>query len=277
MEKKRENKREKQNRQMVVLTILVAVAVLAMILWSVVSRLGFLDSGKKALQVGDETYTAADVNYYYDTAYRALLESMQGYEQMMGLDVTQDLSVQDCPLADDKMSWRDYLLLQAEDRLAEISVLYQEATKEGYQVDDAIRAQVEQAVEYQRMEHRAESGIGEEGLRRLLTQELVAQAYETDWKEGCVFTEEELDAHYQEHLYEYSTYSYLYAYVGKQYEVADAILETKGEEDFRRVSRELLGTDCYEIMDAPGADLGDRTTEDLLWLSDRDRKSGHWP
>lgn len=78
MEKKRENKREKQNRQMVVLTILVAVAVLAMILWSVVSRLGFLDSGKKALQVGDETYTAADVDYYYDTAYRALLESMQG-------------------------------------------------------------------------------------------------------------------------------------------------------------------------------------------------------
>ncbi len=270
MEKKLAEKRKRQNQQMVVLSILVAVGVLGMILWSIISRLGFLNDGRKAFQVGEETYTVAEVEYYYDTAYRALLESMQGYGQLLGLDTTKDLAEQECPLTDVEMSWRDYLVLQAKERLAEISAVCQEAVAQGYQADDAVLMQVEQGVEY----HRADSGIKEEELRRLLTQEMIAQAYEADWAAGCSFDEEELYAHYQEHLYEYSTYSYLYAYVGQQHEAADVILETEGEEEFRRVSKEVLGVDCYEIMDVSGADLGDRTTEDLVWIADESRKKG---
>lgn len=284
MRKKPANKKEIQNRQIMIIAGIVALFVLALILWSIVSRLDFLNDGKKAFQAGEETYTVAEVNYYYYTAYDAIMQSMQGYGQFAGLDVTKDLSEQNCPLADEEMSWRDYLLLQAEDRLAEISVLYQEALKHGYEADDAILVQVEQAVDYERanaadanlnMVLQAKyGGLEEKGLRRLLTQSLIAQAYENDWKADRTFTEEEVRAHYEEHLYEYTTYSYLYAYAGQQKEAADAILETKSEQEFRETSKELLGTDCYEILDAPGSELGDRTTEDLTWIADQNRVSG---
>ncbi len=289
MGKQSADKRDRQNRLVTGIGIIAALLVLALILWSVVSRSDFLKYGRKAFQVGEESYTIAEVNYYYYTTYNAVLQNMQGYAGMAGLDVSQDLSKQDCPIADEPMSWKDYLMGQATKQLGENSMLYQEAMKNGYQADESVQIKVEQVMqnktedmknsdgEYLNLNHYLKiryGGIEEDGLRKLLEQQYVAAAYQEAWKAEGTFSEEELYAHYQEHRYEYDTYSYLYAYVGEQHEATEELMEAQTEESFRETARRVLGSDCYEILDAPGAELGDGTTEDLLWLADENRQSG---
>lgn len=289
MGKQSVDKRNRQNRMMIGISAAVAFFVVVLILWSVVSRSDFLKYGKKAFQVGEESYTVAEVNYYYYTAYDAILQNMQGYVNMAGLDISQDLSTQDCPIAEEPMSWRDYLLKQATERLGENSMLYQEAAKNGYQVDEAMQTKIEQVLknrtedmnissrEYRNLSHYLKmtyGGIEEEGLRKLLEQQYMAEAYKEAWKADCTFSEEELYGHYQEHQYEYNTYSYLYAYVGNQQEVTEELIKTQTEESFRETTKRVLGSDCYEILDVPGSQLGDGTTEDLMWIADKSRKSG---
>ena len=98
MGKQSVDKRNRQNRMMIGISAAVAFFVVVLILWSVVSRSDFLKYGKKAFQVGEESYTVAEVNYYYYTAYYAILQNMQGYVNMAGLDISQDLSTQDCQI-----------------------------------------------------------------------------------------------------------------------------------------------------------------------------------
>ena len=65
MGKQSVDKRNRQNRMMIGISAAVAFFVVVLILWSVVSRSDFLKYGKKAFQVGEESYTVAEVNYYY--------------------------------------------------------------------------------------------------------------------------------------------------------------------------------------------------------------------
>lgn len=262
--KKKQMKKQYTNSIMIVLAAAAAIAVLFLVVWNAISQSGFLKQSKKAFQVGEESYTVAEVNYYYFSALYALSDRMP-------FDI----------------DWHDYIVEQEERRLAEVSSEYQEALAEGYTEDAVIRNNIENAVEYHRMSA-AEKGysdldsylgaeyglMNEQMLRNLLKQELIAGSYENDWKNSCEFGDEELYDYYEQHLYEYSTYSYLYAYAGKDVTGLDAFRGIESEEEFRNITKEYTGTDCYEIMDVPGSELGEAQTEDLRWISDSSRKEG---
>lgn len=262
--KKKQMKKQYTNSVMIVLAVVAAMAVLFLVIWSAVSQSGFLKQSKKAVQIGEESYTVAEVNYYYFSALYALSDRIP-------LDI----------------DWHDYIIEQAKRRLAEVSSEYQEALKRGYIEDTVIRNNIENAIEYHRMSA-AEKGysdldsylgneyglMNEKILRRLLKQEMIADSYELDWKNSCEFNDDELYDYYKQHLYEYSTYSYLYAYAGKNVADLDIFRGIENEEEFRDISKEYTGTDCYEIMDVSGSELGESSTEDLKWISDPLRKEG---
>lgn len=280
-------KKDDTNKLMIFMTVIAGMIVFSLILWSLLRQSDLPGRHSNAFRVGKRTYSVSEINYYYYSTYYALLESMNGYENLFGLDVNQDLSEQECPLAEEKMSWKEYILQQAEELLAEISVKYQDAVRNGYSADSVIQSNVENAMEYQKM--MAADGqypdlqaylqavykdLDEDTLRELLAQEFIAQTYEQDWQNALVFSDEELSSYYESHLFEFSTYSYLYSYVGKDETPISELKEAESEQEFRELTKTLTGLDCYELMDVSGSELGDNTTEDLKWISDVSRKKG---
>lgn len=278
---------QRLNRLMLFLTGAAALVVVLLTVGSAVLNSEFLNKSRKVFQVGELSYTGEELDYYYYSVFHSMLEGMAGYEGMLGPNGAKSLEEQSCPLAETPMSWKEYILTQAKDRLAGISAEYQEALKEGYTVDDTIQSNVDNALEYHRMLAaergyedldtylRAEyDGLKENTLRGLLEQEFVGQAFQQEWESSLEIQDRELKDYYEEHRYEFNTYSYLYSYIGKNHQWADTLKACRSQEEFREKTRELTGADCYEILDAPGTDLGDQTAADLVWISDASRKEG---
>lgn len=278
---------QKINNLMLFLTGVGALTVVLVLVINVVTHSDFLNKSRKAFQVGEMSYTGEELDYYYYSVFHGILEGMAGYGGMMGINGAKSLEDQSCPFTETPMSWKEYILEQAKDRLAMISVEYQEALENGYTVDDVIQSNVDNALEYHQMlaaEGGYENldaylrveydGLREKTLRGLLEQEFLGQAYELEWENSYEIEEEELHTYYEEHLYEFNTYSYLYSYVGKNSQWTDSLKACESEQEFRDKTKELTGSDCYEILDAPGSDLGDQNAEDLVWISDASRRAG---
>lgn len=241
-----------------------------------------------AFTVGARNYSAAAVDYYYYSAYHGITESMSGYESFLGFDPSRDPEEQDCPLSESAQNWREYILSQAETELAGISAVYQAAEASGYEADQIVQENVKYALEYHKkaaseagyesLEEYLISEFGgslqEKTLKELLTQSFVAYAYEEKQREEIEFTEKELQRYHDAHIWEYTNYSYLYAYVMGDEEDCKAIAAVKSEEEFREKTKEITGADCYELLEISGAELGDSTADDMVWLADPDRKAG---
>ena len=99
--------------------VFVIVAVLVL-LWNS----NVIQRGKTALTVGDETYTAAQVQYFYHAAYNEVRSS--NYFSYMGLDTKKSLSSQ--TLSDtakallgvtgkDSITWDKYLMDKAQSNI----------------------------------------------------------------------------------------------------------------------------------------------------------------
>ncbi len=133
MKRSTQQDRKKQKISlMTVLAVAAAVVVVASVALLWVFRSGeAAGAQKKALQIGDETYSVAQVNFFYFSALDELLENANGYSELLGLDAGQDLSAQACPLSDSDESWKAYLLRQAEEGLQKVSVLCAEAERAG--------------------------------------------------------------------------------------------------------------------------------------------------
>lgn len=240
-----------------------------------------------ALVIGQESYTDTEVNYYYYSVYHGILESMKGYESMFQLDLTKDLDQQKCPVSEKVESWREYLLGMALDELTLNSVLYQEALKEEYENVETANQQVKLALEYQTAEAKAKGfdsldeylekeygNVTTKQLERLVEQSAVAYQYRNDKEMSLKFSEDELKEYKEAHSWNYTKYSYLYAFVGTDQEVCNALKEAKDEAEFREMTKELTGKECYELLEVPGKELGNSEAQDMIWLAEEERKTG---
>lgn len=241
-----------------------------------------------AFRAGDESYTVAELDYYFFGGYQTLKENADGYEMFIGLDGETDLSKKECPLSETGESWREYLLDFATEEITEISVLYQEALSEGYMMNEKDRANIDSGLEYWRMQAAGNGytslhtylsahyggGLNESRLSELLKQRAMAERYEAAYEESLIFTKAELQEYYTDHIWEFSSYSYLYAYIGADEKAAEILANAKEEGEFRTLQKNLAGIDCYELRRVSGPELGDAATEDLAWISDVSRKEG---
>ncbi len=90
----------------------------------------FLDSGvlytrTTALTIGDESYSPAEVNYYYANEYHNMVNQYGNYISMFGLDTSSGLSgldKQSCPMLENG-TWRDYFLQSAKTNMAQVKAL----------------------------------------------------------------------------------------------------------------------------------------------------------
>lgn len=109
--------------------IFVAVAAIA-----IISNSHVTERNAKAYSVNGETFTAADVNYYYHNAYNSFVSQNSGQVSYY-FDTSKDLREQDCSFADG--TWFDYFAAQAFHTMDQISALAQKAKAEGFEAKDA--------------------------------------------------------------------------------------------------------------------------------------------
>lgn len=187
-----------------VIGVIVAVAAAAILVWNS----NFFQNRAAAVTINGESYTAADVSYYYT----GILQTQASYG-MMGMttfDYTVDPSQQIYDEATGQ-TWHDYILNQAVDTLTREVALATEAEKAGYTLSQAGQASVASAIAdldsswisygYANRDTFLRSNFGS-GMsfakyEQCLTRSAIASEYINAYAETYEYTDEQLLAHYE--------------------------------------------------------------------------------
>ena len=166
----REVQQRKEEKRSNLLYGLIAAAVLVAVIASFVWRSDFIPKTTTAATIDGEKYTAAEVEYYYQTAYRNFVTNSQYsyFLSYLGLNTNATLKSQSInstaaamlgielpdadaesaeadseadPLAPTGMTWHDYFLDEALDNMRVIQAALKAAEAEGFQYPAGVQAQ----------------------------------------------------------------------------------------------------------------------------------------
>ena len=156
-----QQRREEKRTNLLYGTIAAAVviAVIASFIW----RSNLIPKMSTAATIDGEKYTASEVAYYYQTAYRNFLNQYSYFASYLGLNTGASLKSQEInadtasmlgielPGADSEpvegeeastgMTWHDYFLEQALDNMSVIQSVLKTADAEGFQYPAGVQAQ----------------------------------------------------------------------------------------------------------------------------------------
>lgn len=178
-----------------------------------------------AVKVNDTDYSVADVNYYYCSSYMTFANNYGEYISLF-MDPTQPLEDQPCNISTEEQSWADYFHQAAIDNLVQITAFYDAAVAAGYQLteeDQDTIAELKSTYENQAklsgyeldtfMVMNFGEGNNWKNVLKHIERELVVDRYLNDQAETYTYTDEELDAHYEENADNYDTVKYAYAFI----------------------------------------------------------------
>ena len=112
-----QRKEEKRNNRLygVIAVVFVIIAIACL-----VYRSNIIPKMVTAATIGDESYTAAEVNYYFVNNYQNFLSQNYNYISYMGLDVSSDLRDQEYS---DGETWFDFFMDQTLQQMAEVQAM----------------------------------------------------------------------------------------------------------------------------------------------------------
>ena len=205
-QREREEK-AKAHRSNVMYTV-IAVAFVLVAAVVIVANSKVIERSAKAVTIGNETYTAADVDYYFYTAYNSFVSQYSSYLSLYGLDTSKSLKEQDCPVTDGG-TWYDYFRDQAISSLTSYSLLAQKAAEEGFDGSEAVEESVQQtysdldtyaaAAGYTRGQYiKAVCGplVNKSVFDRNVRLTALAQAYSADYANSLEYSADEVQAAY---------------------------------------------------------------------------------
>ena len=166
----REAQQRREEKRTNLLYGVIAAAVLVAVIASFVWRSDFIPKTTTAATIDGEKYTAAEVEYYYQTAYRNFVTNSQYsyFLSYLGLNTNATLKSQSIsstaatmlgielpeadaegteadsdadPLAPTGMTWHDYFLDEALDNMRVIQAALKAAEAEGFQYPAGVQAQ----------------------------------------------------------------------------------------------------------------------------------------
>ncbi|MBQ3011362.1 MAG: peptidylprolyl isomerase [Oscillospiraceae bacterium] len=185
-----------------------------------------------AVKVGDEAYSAAEMNYFYANAYYEYSE----YMNMFGVDFNAPLQSQECLLMEDG-TWHDFLSESAVESAHGMFSLHQEAMSEGFQLSAEGQKAVDEAMAS--LPEYAEAngfdsvdkyllalygtGMTQEILRDMITKGNLVNEYVNSVAAEFTYEASELEAYYDEHADEFNLYDLSYYFIAAETEeVTDA-------------------------------------------------------
>ena len=160
----REAQQRREEKRTNLLYGVIAAAVLAAVIVSFVWRSDVIPKMTTAATIDGEKYTAAEVGYYYQTAYRNFLNQYSYFTSYLGLNTGATLKSQklndsaaamlgiELPSAEGEgegsegaeaapMTWHDYFLNQALDNMSVIQAALKAADAEGFQYPAGVQAE----------------------------------------------------------------------------------------------------------------------------------------
>ena len=243
-------KRKKERTRWGIVGAIIAVFVIVVILLNT----NLFYSGTTAITINGTKYTNADFQYYYTSAYSNFVNTYGSYLSMF-FDSSQDLDEQaftatylpDLPEGiDENSSWKDYFKALAIQNMVEVTALYNEAEKAGYELSEEDAAEIDEVIasfdtaaqNYGLRNAKAfvsfyyGKGNTVESVRELLTRGYIASGYAQEKFESFEYTQEELDAYYNEHADELDAFTFSYYLVAaEKVETTETVTdEETGEE-----------------------------------------------
>lgn len=237
-----------------------------------------------AVKVGDEAYSAAEMNYFYANAYYENYD----YMRMFGVDFNAPLQSQECMLMEEG-SWQDYLTDAAKTSAHGMAALYQEAVAAGYELSADGEAAVEEAMsslaEYAEMNGYSSvkkyinalygSGMTEDILHEMMYKGNLVNEYVNSVAEGFTYTDSELTAYYDEHAEEFNTYDISYYFIAAETEEVEEEVDHEHEEGDNHdhtVTRVVEGGAEKALADAAAvaANITDRASFDAAVAAYKD-------
>lgn len=232
----REAQQRKQEKRTSILYGVIALVFVVVAVAAVIFRTNLIPKTATAATIDGEKYTAGEVDFYFQNAYRGFLNNqnvsyMISYlglntsaplkEQTISEDAAGMMATMGFTGAEKDLSWYDYFLNQALDQMARVQAGLKAADAEGFAYPAGVQAQYEDSMANLKSSAQA-SGVSVsaflsnnfgalvtekvygEQLMRILKFEAYADAY-TD---GLTYSAEELESTYQETPNNYDKVAY---------------------------------------------------------------------
>ncbi len=185
---------------------------------------------QSALKVGDETFSAAQVNYYANTAYQNWYSQYGSMLQYMVEDPNQPIKTQKCTMSDEYETWGDYFIGTAKESLKQIVAMSEAAEAEGMSLTDEELASIDEQIDEIKSNAKTAGfgsgakylqalfgqGATESIVRQEMQRSMLASNYATAKQESFTYTDDELAAEYKEHADEYDVFNGMYYYVAAE-------------------------------------------------------------
>ena len=185
---------------------------------------------QSALKVGDQTFSAAQVNYYANTAYQNWYSQYGSMLQYMVEDPNQPIKTQKCTMSDEYETWGDYFIGTAKESLKQIVAMSEAAEAEGMSLTDEELASIDEQIDEIKSNAKTAGfgsgakylqalfgqGATESIVRQEMQRSMLASNYATAKQESFTYTDDELAAEYKEHADEYDVFNGMYYYVAAE-------------------------------------------------------------
>ena len=295
-QREREEKAKVRRSNIMYTVIAIAFVVVAAVV--IVANSKVIERGAKAVTIGSETYTAADVDYYYYTAYNSFVRQNSSNLSLFGLDTSKSLKDQDCQFMEDS-TWHDYFTEQAIKTLTSYSMLAQKAEESGFDGSEAMDEAVKQT--YSDLDTYASAAgitrsqyiksvcgplVNKAVFERNVRLAALAQAYSVDYVNSLTYSDDEIQAAYDADPKSYQSADIEYI-LFKSGAEDDATGEEKAEllEQAKQKAETALSRYAQgEAFDAIGEDMEgtyahvanvtNGTSDMLTWAFDDARQAG---
>ena len=242
---------------------------------------GFLYTHTTAATINGQSYSPAELNYYYANQYNAFVYQYGNYAGIFGLDTSSGLAGaadQSCSMLEEGGTWKDYFLQSAYVQIEQNQALVNYAKENGITLSDEELAEID--ADFADMESYAKTmgfssadnyleanygnGVDSDIVLAAARESALATKAYSQYQETLSYTDEELEEEYQsfEGIYDYFDYAY-YSVEATKVTVEP---ETEGEEVTEEVTEETLAAakeTADEIMAAYQEAEGDEVLQRL--------------
>lgn len=215
----RERSEEKKNRMIKLWTkVICAVLVVACLVLAIWSS-GVFPKNATAVTIGDQSYSAGVVQFYYQSVYKQFLNSYGSQASLFGLDTSKPLDEQ----VYDKekgITWADYFKEQGLEKMEKTIIVANEAKKANVSLTDESKAQIEDlkksVTEYCVNRNLSKSayfsyfgsGVTESLYYEQVANSLLAEDYTNYLMDQMKYTEADLASYYNENKKDFDVVSY---------------------------------------------------------------------
>ena len=206
--------------------LVAAILFVAIGLFSIFFNSGTMQKSTPAVEINGESYSPAQVQYYYINAYQGFVSNYYDYLSYYGLSTSTSLKLQQCYLLEEG-TWHDYFVQSAVSAMADTQALYESAQKNGYTWNDEFQAQydeqmaaMESALANYNQAYSTDmdmkgylqmvfgSVMTEEAYKAELKRNILASTYANDYKDSLVYSDSEIEAAYEANRLDYDRVNY---------------------------------------------------------------------